>query len=91
MRRSVWDNAAKMPALAKSCWPISAFVLFAALPFIQHNIAIATVRTNSESKSFRAPKQNIWADLSENEVDDVLKFLFSKSDLNLTDAANATG
>ncbi|MCJ1381152.1 hypothetical protein MMC17_004261 [Xylographa soralifera] len=40
---------------------------------------------------FRSSKQNIWADLSDVEFNDVLKFVYSKSDsLNLTKGAAAT-
>ena len=34
---------------------------------------------------FKAPKKNIWADLDDDEVEDVLKFLYTvPNDLNLT-------
>jgi primary-amine oxidase len=43
-----------------------------------------------DTGAFRAPKLNVWADLSTEEAEDVVNFLFKKSDLNLTQSSLAT-
>ena len=40
--------------------------------------------------AFHASRQNVWEDLSPKEANEVLKFLLSNSDLNLTEAYKAT-
>ena len=69
-------------------------VLTATFPFAKHvRISFVPPREDTATcsfESFRAPKQNVWADLSSNEADDVVKFLFKKSGLNLTESSVAT-
>ena len=69
-------------------------VLTATFPFVKHvRISFVPPREDTATcsfESFRAPKQNVWADLSSNEADGVVKFLFKKSGLNLTKSSVAT-
>lgn len=85
-----------MASINKFWIQISAFVAFilfviaACFPFI-NRVEIRILPTNaSPAGSFRSPKQNVWADLSREEAEDVIKYLFTKSDLNLTEASKAT-
>jgi hypothetical protein len=63
------------------------FLLFISLPFLNHDMpptpGLSTV-------SFHAPKENVWADLSEHETEQLVRFLFSRQELNLTDSKRAT-
>ena len=73
----------------------SAFVVFfvvlflSAIPFFQQDTPLPLPDVSS-ANSFHAPRQNIWAGLSKQEANDVIKFLFSRKDLNLTDVTRAT-
>ena len=41
-------------------------------------------------EAYQAPRKNIWADLDDEEVDDVLKYLYTvPNDLNLTKVGKA--
>jgi len=64
------------------------FLFFISLPFFNDDIPPPTQQISKAS--FRAPKQNVWADLSEHETDELVKFLFSHAELNLTDSRRAT-
>jgi primary-amine oxidase len=51
----------------------------------------STALTKDKPKHFRAPRVNIWAELSEDEVEDLLFFLYNvPNNLNLTRPENAT-
>jgi primary-amine oxidase len=65
-------------------------ILTPALPFIQHvKTSLAPSRDHAAAK-FRAPKLNVWADLTTTEAEGVVKFLFEKTNLNLTPSSLAT-
>lgn len=74
-----------------------ACLFFASFAFVSWSSLIQDVRfrlfpssmaaCECDSKCMQSSKQNIWADLSETEANDVLKFLFSKPDLNLTETS----
>lgn len=74
-----------------------ACLFFASFAFVSWSSLIQDVRLRlfpssmaaceCDSKCMQSSKQNIWADLSEAEANDVLKFLFSNADLNLTEAS----
>ena len=68
------------------------FVVFAYVPLIYPTKLPPFSWSSSiaPEKTFRAPKRNVWADLSQVEAEEVTKFVFSKADLNLTDAATAS-
>ena len=64
-------------------------LLFTVSPFLRHLSPPKLLPTYHEATSFRAPKQNVWAELSNSEAEDVLTFLFLRPELNLTDASKA--
>jgi hypothetical protein len=85
-----------MAALCKSWVSVSAsavfllFILFAAAPLIPDAKLVLFISSQVPyAHQIRAPKQNVWADLSPNEAGQVLAFLHSKSDLNLVEAPKA--
>jgi hypothetical protein len=66
------------------------FVLFASNPFISPRQAPLDLGTES-LENYNAPKTNIWSDLSDDEFDDVLGYLYNvPNDLNLTRVGKAT-
>jgi hypothetical protein len=66
------------------------FVVNPTLPFIK-NIRTSLAPWRCHDKSiFQAPKLNVWADLSAEEAEDVVNFLFKKSGLNLTQSSLAS-
>lgn len=65
-------------------------LLFNAIPFLERTSPLA-LSIPSKADTFHAPRQNIWVELSEHEADDVIKFLSSRADLNLTRRAAAAG
>lgn len=89
-----------MASFAKSWIAISASVVFlwvvflASAPLFHHVDSylqfLASTREHSEISAFEAPKQNVWADLSQSEADELVEFLFADPELNLTDVAKAT-
>ncbi|TVY13111.1 Membrane primary amine oxidase [Lachnellula arida] len=89
-----------MASFAKSWIAISAsavflwFAFLASAPFLRHIDSyldfLASTREIPEITPFQAPYKNVWADLSQQEADDVLEFLFDSPELNLTEASNAT-
>ncbi|TVY81016.1 Membrane primary amine oxidase [Lachnellula suecica] len=89
-----------MASHAKSWIAISAAIFFlwciflALAPFLRHLDSylqfLASTRNAAEISVFESPKQNVWADLDQNEADGLLKFVFSCAELNLTNAAKAT-
>ena len=64
------------------------FLLFVSTPFINRDTIPPTPALSTAS--FRAPKENVWADLTEHETDELVKFLFTRERLNLTDSKRAT-
>jgi len=68
------------------------FVVFAYVPLIYPTKLLPFSWSSSIAldKTFRAPKRNVWADLSQVEAEEVTKFVFSEADLNLTDPATAS-
>jgi hypothetical protein len=64
------------------------FLFFISLPSFNGNTPPPTPQISKAA--FRAPKQNVWADLSEHETNELVKFLFSRAELNLTDSKRAT-
>jgi primary-amine oxidase len=89
-----------MASFAKSWVAFSASILFlwvvflASAPLFRHVESylqfLACTREYCEISVFRAPKQNVWADLSQSEADELMKFLFASPELNLTDISKAT-
>jgi hypothetical protein len=89
-----------MASFAKPWIAISAsvvflwFVFLASAPFLRHVDSylefLASTREVSKTSPFHAPYKNVWADLSQKEADELLRFLFESSELNLTDASKAT-
>lgn len=67
------------------------FVVVACFPFTNRVQITALPLKAPDAGSFHSPKHNVWADLSRDEARDLTEFLFSKADLNLTEAAKATG
>jgi hypothetical protein len=70
-----------------------AFIFFALVgfhPFINRFKTASLPPTVSNTESFQASKRNVWADLSKNEALDLKSYLFSKKELNLTKASEAT-
>jgi hypothetical protein len=75
-------------------------IFITTLPLLQrvHSHLDAGIFTHFRSPSlkvqnedlFHAPRENIWADLSPDEAESLLGFLFESQELNLTKAANAT-
>lgn len=65
---------------------ISAFLVISAFLFFPFNNDVARLQTqNAVSFEFKAPKQNIWAELSEKEFHDVSDFVTEElAHLNLT-------
>jgi len=91
------SDSVHVPAMtpSKKSWVIVStglvlisFLFFISLPFFNDDIPPPTQQISKAS--FRAPKQNVWADLSEHETDELVKFLFSRAELNLTDSRRAT-
>jgi primary-amine oxidase len=86
-----------MFSTAKKHWVLisasAAFVFLVitpTLPFIHHvKTSLAPSRDHAAEK-FRAPKLNVWADLTTTEAEGVVKFLFEKTNLNLTLSSLAT-
>ena len=64
-------------------------LFFISLPFFNDDTQPPAPQISKAS--FHAPKENVWADLSEHETDTLVKFLFSRAELNLTDSRKATG
>jgi len=89
-----------MASFAKPWVAISASVVFLWVVFLasallfQHLDSylqfLGSNREHSETCAFQAPKQNVWADLSQSEADELVKFLFASSELNLTELSKAT-
>ena len=88
-----------MPSITRLWLPISAcigfviFVYLASVPFIDHIKAVLFAHPRAAIINHilvDAPKQNVWADLSENEALELRSFLFSRPDLNLTEFSKAT-
>ena len=82
-------------AASKKSWVIAStglvllsFLFFISLPFFRGDTQPPSLHISKAS--FRAPKQNVWADLSEHETGELVKFLFSRAELNLTDSRRAT-
>jgi hypothetical protein len=75
---------------------VSAFVAFIVLfittisPFTKHVKFNLTQPYHSNKVTFKAPRENVWADLSKKEADGIANFLFATSQLNLTDSTEAT-
>lgn len=85
-----------MPHITKYWLQVSAlvafvfFVITAFVPFIGR-VQITVLPLKAPDKgSFQASKHNVWQDLSKDEAQELTKFLFEKSELNLTEASNAT-
>ena len=85
-----------MPHITKYWLQVSAlvafvfFVITAFVPFIGR-VQITVLPLKAPDKgSFQAFKHNVWQDLSKDEAQELTKFLFEKSELNLTEASNAT-
>jgi len=68
------------------------FVFFASVPILHPAKLIPLSWSTSKTldNEISAPRKNIWADLSQSESEEVRKFVFSKPDLNLTEAAKAS-
>jgi primary-amine oxidase len=86
-----------MFSTAKKHWVLisasAAFVFLVitpTLPFIQQVKTSLAPSRDHAGTNFRAPKLNVWADLTTKEAEDVVKFLFEKTDLNLTPSSSAT-
>jgi hypothetical protein len=86
-----------MPSSARYLIPGSAciafflFLFLAAIPFIEHvKISLLGPSNLISSNAIHSLKQNVWADLSQDEAVDLTKFLYSRAELNLTDASKAT-
>jgi hypothetical protein len=86
-----------MASLSKSWVSVSAlaafllFLFFAAAP-LAPNVKVPFFGSSQapDASKVQASKQSVWADLSPSEAGDVVKFLLSKPDLNLTRASKAT-
>jgi primary-amine oxidase len=86
-----------MFSAAKKHWVLisasAAFVFLVitpTLPLIHHvKTGLAPSRDHAAA-TFRAPKLNVWADLTTMEAEGVVKFLFEKTNLNLTPSSLAT-
>ncbi|KAE9373708.1 amine oxidase catalytic domain-containing protein [Stipitochalara longipes BDJ] len=65
------------------------FVITPTLPYIKHASISLIPSANDDAAAFRSPKINVFADLSTKEVEDVVDFLFQKTDLNLTESSLA--
>jgi primary-amine oxidase len=76
---------------ASACVAFLFFAFFASVPLGQ-TVKLVLFRSPQifDTNQIQASRQNIWADLSENETDEVLNFLYSKSGLNLTETSQAT-
>lgn len=85
-----------MPPTTKYWLQISAFIAFVLLVIATYFPFISRVQIHvfppkvPNAGLFHASKQNVWADLSREEAQDLTKFLFSASELNLTESSNAT-
>jgi primary-amine oxidase len=86
-----------MFSTAKKHWVLIsasiAFVFFVVTPslsFIKHVRTSLAPSRDHDTAVFRAPKLNVWADLSTKEAEDVVNFLFRKTNLNLTLSSLAT-
>jgi hypothetical protein len=64
------------------------FLLFVSIPFLGYDAPL--LPPGPSTASFHAPKENVWADLNEKETNELVKFLFSREELNLTDSKRAT-
>ncbi|CZR64645.1 related to copper amine oxidase [Phialocephala subalpina] len=65
-------------------------VIAASSPFIKHVKTSFIPSHTSDANAYKAPKNNVWSDLSKWEANSVANFLLSSSGLNLTDSAKAT-
>ena len=63
------------------------FLIFVSIPFINRDTIPTPPGINLAS--FRSPRENVWADLSEHETDALVKFLLSREELNLIDSKRA--
>ena len=64
------------------------FLLFVSIPFLHRdNIPLTP---GLSTASYRASKENVWADLSEDETDELVKYLLTREELNLTATKSAT-
>jgi primary-amine oxidase len=86
-----------MFSTAKKHWVlISASVAFVflvvtpTLPFIQQVKTSLAPSRDQATANFRAPKLNVWADLTTKEAEEIVKFLFEKTNLDLTPSYLAT-
>jgi hypothetical protein len=71
------------------------FIFLTGLPLLNHGSTPASLgisnSTTTEATTFHAPRKNLWQDLNDSEVDDLLEFLYSSPNgLNLTRRGNAT-
>lgn len=74
-----------------ACAAFLGFVYFAVAPQFFNIPAIAFHSSEiAHARKIQATKHNVWTDLTPSEADDVVKFLLSRADLNLTEAAKAT-
>lgn len=64
------------------------FLLFVSIPFLQRGHI--PILNSSNTESFQAKRQNIWADLSDHEAKNVVDFLYLSPDLNLTKPTEVT-
>ncbi len=86
-----------MLSTAKKHWVLisasAAFVFLVitpTLPFIQQIKTSLAPSRDHAATNFRAPKVNVWADLTTKEAEEVVKFLFEKTNLSLTPSSLAT-
>jgi len=86
----MFSTAKKHWVLASAAIAFVFFVITPTLPFIKRVRTSLAPSRGHETGAFRAPKLNVWADLSTEEAEDVVNFLFKKLDLNLTESSLAT-
>jgi len=65
------------------------FVITPILPFTKHVKTLWLPSTEDDATPFRSPKVNVFADLSTKEAEDVVNFLFQRTNLNLTESSAA--
>jgi hypothetical protein len=89
------DMTVAMASINRYWLQVSAFIAFvffvitAFVPFVSRVQSTLLPSIAPNAGPFKASKLNVWADLSREEAQELTKFLFSKPELNLTEASKA--
>ena len=80
------------PLLFSGCIAFAVFVFFASVPIIFPTkvLPISWLSPKALDNAIRAPRKNVWADLSREEAKEVRELVFSKPELNLAEATKAS-